>query len=416
MSWITDLFKKKPKNAKYAPSLEGWLPIFSQFGTDIYASDVVQQALNCIVTEMKKLNPMHIRTVDNDPVPVKDSDIQKVLKSPNPLMTTSDFLEKTTWLLLMNYNVFILPTFYEWRDKKTGEVRRVYDGLYPLNPIQVNFIEDAGGRLFVEFEFRNGYSTTILYDSVIHIRKNYSLNDYMGGNEMGQPDHKGLLKTLELNKTLLEGVAKAMKASYSVNAVLKINTMLDDGHTEEELRKLEEKLRNNESGFAVTDLKTEFNPLPRNVQIVDEPTLKFIDEKILRHFGVPLCILRGDYSKEQFAAFYQHTLEELVISYGQAITKKLFTQRERAFGNEVVLYPKELIFMTPEQTIELVNLLAPTGAMYENEKRAALGLRPMPELVGKRYMSLNWIEAQNASQYQVGKENVEVVDEVKEEM
>lgn len=415
MSWFSDLFKKKPKNSRYAPSLEGWLPIFSQFGTDIYASDVVQQALNCIVTEMKKLNPTHIRTIEGDPIPIKGN-VKELLDSPNPLMTTADFLEKTTWMLLMNYNVFILPTFYEWRDKKTGEVRRRYDGLYPLNPIQVNFIEDAGGRLFVEFEFRNGYSTTIPYGDVIHIRKNYSLNDYMGGDMMGQPDHKGLLKTLELNKTLLEGVAKAMKASYSVNGILKINTMLDDGATEAALQELERKLRNNESGFATTDIKTEFQALPHNVQLVDEPTLKFIDEKILRHFGVPLCILRGDYTKEQFAAFYQHTLEDMVISFGQAFTKKIFTPRERAYGNEIKLYPKELIFMTPEQTIELVNLLAPTGAMYENEKRAALGLRPMPELVGKRYMSLNWIEAQNASQYQVGKEKVDVVDEVKEDV
>lgn len=35
---------------------------------------------------------------------------------------------------------------------------------------------------------------------------------------------------------------------------------------------------------------------------------------------------------------------------------------------------------------------------------------PLPELEGKRYMSLNWIDAENADQYQVGKVNVDVVD------
>ena len=57
--------------------------------------------------------------------------------------------------------------------------------------------------------------------------------------------------------------------------------------------------------------------------------------------------------------------------------------------------------------------------MFENEKRAALGLRPLPELEGQRYMSLNWIDAKNAAQYQVGlvngKENVDIVDESKTE-
>ena len=67
----------------------------------------------------------------------------------------------------------------------------------------------------------------------------------------------------------------------------------------------------------------------------------------------------------------------------------------------------------------MVTLLANTGALYENEKRVAFGLKPLPELEGKRYMSLNWIDANNASQYQVGKDdkvNVDIVDEEKEEV
>lgn len=401
MSWFTDLFKRKPKETKQAPTFGGFWPIYSQFGTDIYASDAVQQAISCIVTEMKKLNPTHIRMIDNDPIPIKGN-MRDLLNEPNQLMTTADFLEKTTWLLMLNYNAFIIPTYYEWTDEKTGQKKRYYDGLYPINPAQVDFIEDAGGRLFVNFQFASGYETTINYNDVIHIRKNFSVNEYMGGNDAGQPDNAALLETLELNKTLLSGIAKAMKASYAVNGVVKYNTMMDDGATEAALQELERKLRNSESGFLPLDMKTEFTPLPRNVAIIDEPTLKFIDEKILRNFGVPLCILRGDFTKDQYNAFYQRTLEPLIISFSQAFTKKLFTPRERAFGNKIELYPKDLVFMTVEQTLQLVNLLAPTGAMYENEKRTAFGLRPLEELRGKRYISLNWIESQNAGAYQVG--------------
>ena len=401
MSWFTDLFKRKPKETKQAPTFGGFWPIYSQFGTDIYASDAVQQAISCIVTEMKKLNPTHIRMIDNDPIPIKGN-MRDLLNEPNQLMTTADFLEKTTWLLMLNYNAFIIPTYYEWTDEKTGQKKRYYDGLYPINPAQVDFIEDAGGRLFVNFQFASGYETTIRYNDVIHIRKNYSVNEYMGGNDAGQPDNAALLETLELNKTLLSGIAKAMKASYAVNGVVRYNTMMDDGATEAALQELERKLRNSESGFLPLDMKTDFTPLPRNVAMIDEPTLKFIDEKILRNFGVPLCILRGDFTKEQYNAFYQRTLEPLIITFSQAFTKKLFTPRERAFGNKIELYPKDLVFMTVEQTLQLVNLLAPTGAMYENEKRTAFGLRPLEELRGKRYISLNWIESQNAGAYQVG--------------
>ena len=417
MSWFSDLFKKQPKNSTFAPTLDGFLPIYSQFGTNIYASDVVQAALKCIVDEMKKLNPCHVRYVESDPVPVKGSTVQDVLTDPNPLMTTSEFLEKTCWLLLLNYNAFVIPTYYVWTDPKTGAERRYYTALYPINPTQVDFIEDAAANLFVKFTFWNGETTTIRYEDVIHVRYNYSVNQYMGGNEMGQPDHKALLGTLELNDQLLKGVAKAMKASYAVNGVVKYNSLMDDGKTEQALKDLERKLANSESGFLPLDLKAEFTPLPKTTQLVDEATLKFIDGKILRNFGVPLPILTGDYKKEQYEAFYQKTLEPIIIAISQAFTKKMFTPREKAFGNKIELYPKALIFMTVSQTLDMIKNLSPTGALFENEKRVALGLKPLPELEGKRFMSLNWIDANNANEYQVGKNaSVEIVDEEKEDV
>ena len=399
MGWLDKLKRKSPKKQKWAQMLNGYTPIFSQFGTNIYASDVVQQAVKCIVDEMKKLNPTHIRYNRNDPVPVSGT-IQTLLNDPNPVMTTSEFLEKITWLLLLNYNAFILPTYYIYTNKDGTQVR-VYDGLYPLKPTFVEFIEDESNRLYVKMRFENNFETTIPYSDLIHIKYNYSVNEYMGGDVSGQPDHKPVLDTLQLNQTLLEGVAKAMKASYAVNGVVKYNTMLDDGKTEAAMQELETKLRNSESGFLPLDLKSEFTPLERSTQLVDEATLKFIDEKILRNWGVPLSILTGDYTKEQYAAFYQKTLEPLIISISQAFTKKLFTRRERTFGNEIRLYPKDLIFMTVDQTLEMVNMLSNTGSIYENEKRVAFGLQPLPELEGKRYMSLNWVDVDIANQYQM---------------
>lgn len=409
MRWYEKLFRRGPKNTRPALTTNGFWPIYTQFGTNIYASDVVQQCVKCIVDEMKKLNPLHVRYVNSDATPVKGS-IQDVLSNPNDLMTTNEFLEKTTWLLLLNYNVFIIPTYYTWVDDKTGATYRRYESLYPIKPSQVDFIEDPTGRLYVKFTFWNGYETTIPYADVIHIRYNYSVNEYMGGNELGEPDHKALLGTLELNDQLLKGIAKAMNASYAVNGIVKFNTMLDDGKTEAALKELERKLQNNESGFLPLDLKADFTPLEHKSEIVDEPTLKFIDEKILRHWGVSLPILTGDYTKEQYEAFYQKALEPLITAFAQAFTKKLLTSRERAFGNKIEFYTKDLIFMSISQKIEMINLLAPTGALYENEKRSILGLMPLPELEGKRYMSLNWIDANNADAYQVGTVNVDVVD------
>ena len=399
MGFFDKLRRRRPKGSTYAQSIDGYAPVFSQFGTNIYASDAVQQAIKCIVDEMAKLRPVHVRENGNDVVPVRDS-VQKILNSPNPLMTTSEFLEKTMWLLIMNYNVFIYPIFREYTDR-SGHKQRTYDEIYPLNPSHVIFLEDGNGKLYVKMDFPNNFQTTLPYESLIHIRINYSMNDYMGGNESGQPDNNALLKTLELNHKMLEGIARAMNASCSINGVIQYNTMLDDGKMEDAMKKFEKKLANNASGFLPMDLKSKFIPVKRDIKVVDKDTLEFIDEKILRNFGVSTAILTGDYTKQQYEAFYQKTLEPFIVKISQAFTKKLFTENERAFGNKIRLYPKELIFLTTEQTIQVVQLLMQTGTIYENEKRTSFGYMPLEELEGKRYMSLNWVDTNIAQQYQL---------------
>ena len=401
MSWFDKFFKKRPKKIGLADSITGYTPTFSQFGTNIYASDVVQQALNCIVMEMKKLRPTHVRESDVDSTSVRGS-IQSVLSNPNEFMTTADFIEKIMWSLLLNYNAFIVPVYDVWKDKNGNEQRK-YTALYPIQPTNVNFLKDPTGTMYIEFILAKNHRTTLNYSDVIHIKKNYSVNDYMGGDATGQPNNDALLDTLNLNHQLLQGIAKAMKASFSINGVVKFNSMLDGGKTEKALKELEAKLKKSESGFLPLDIKAEYIPMDRKIQLVDDPTLKFIDEKILRNWGVPHCILTGDYTKSQYEAFYQKTLEPYVITISQAFTKTLFTDRERSYGNKILFYPKDLVFMSVAETLEMIRLLGDSGAMYENEKRVAMGMRPLPELQGVRKMSLNYVDVDIAKSYQTNK-------------
>lgn len=413
MGWLNGIIKKLNKSTTYAQMLNGYTPIFSQFGDNIFASDVVQQAVNCIVLEMKKLNPQHVRENNGDSVPI-NSDRQKVLTNPNPLMTKSDFLEKVTWMLMLNYNAFVIPVYDVWYDEK-GNEKRNYKSLYPVQPTTVEFIEDASGKLFIKMHFANTYETTLPYDDVIHIKYRFSVNEFMGGNENGSPDYTALLKTLQINEDLMVGISAAMKSSFAINGVIKYNTLLDNGKTEIALKELEEKLLQSKSGFLPLDLKAEFTPIKKEVKLVDSDTLKFLDEKILRHFGVPLSILTGDYTPSQYEAFYQKTLEPIIIAWSDEFTRVLFSDRERGFGNKIKFYPKDLIFMSVDQTLEMVRLLGDSGSLYENEKRVAFGLRPLPELEGVRMQSLNYANVEIANQYQLNQNSNNSEEERNEE-
>lgn len=389
-----ELLKSKFTRHKYVPMLSGGRPVIRQAGGDVYSYDVVQQAIGCIAQEVSKLSPRHIvgeghlMTLPNDP------HIQNVLKNPNPFMTTSDFLEKITNILFLTWNSFTVKV----KDDK-GKLKE----LYPIAPVEVTLLEDAAGAMFIKFRFRNNYECELRYTDVVHLRHNYALNDYMGGDINGNPDLEVLLEAVELNRNLLQGISSAVKSSFSVNGVVKYNTIMDGGKMEANLKELTEKLQNNESGFLPMDMKGEFIPINKQIQLVDEKTLEFIDSKILRHFGVSLPILTGDYTTAQYDAFFQKTIEPLVIKLNQAFTKTLFTPMEQAHGNNIMFMPRYLNFMTMDQKLEMVRLLGDAGDLYENEKRVMFGLDPLPELSGKRTQSLNYVDVSIANEYQMNR-------------
>ena len=397
MAFWDKIFRKPEKNIshKWENILSGITPIYtSDFGTDIYASDVVQQAIFAIVSELKKLDPVHVRTIESDFAPVSGN-IQNILNNPNPLMTTSDFIEKIIWNLLLNYNSFVYPL---WEGNRLV-------GLYPLQPSNVEFDNDynGSGKTWVRFTFPNGYIGDVPYENIIHLKYRYSKSDYMGGDIDGQPDFEPLLDTLKLNDTLLKGLAKSLNIQTSINGVVKLKTMQNTGDQISKVKEFEDKLKANESGLLPIDISAEYIPITKQVQLLDATTLEFIDKKILRTFGVSIPIIDGDYTREQYEAFYQKTLEPIIKSLGQAFTKGIFTNREtQGFDNRIVFYVKELIFLNTDQKLALFTELGNRGACYENEFRVAFGLRPLAELQGVRMQSLNYVNTDYAQEYQTG--------------
>lgn len=364
--------KKKAAPMQNAPTMTGFAPFYSAFGESVYASDLVVQSIRCKANEFKKLDLRHIRSSDGRQQTIADSSIARVLKRPNPLMTEADFLEKITILLELNKNVFIYPTYYKTRG---GE--KYYTGLYPLKPSAVEYLQNDAGDLFIHFSFSSGFETTLPAADVIHWRKDYGVNDYFGGGAFGGNDNEGLLTMLQRYDMLTQSIAKALECSCQINGVVKYNTYTDDEAKKAERLKFEKALTENKSGLLFTDNKMEYTPMPRDVKLVDAETLKFFHDTILRANGTSLAILNGDYTKQQKEAYYEHALEGDIKSLGQAMSRCLFTDREAAFGNEVVAFPNEISFMSMEHKIAYMQVAVPAGAMSVNQILKMGGFPPV---------------------------------------
>lgn len=384
----------------YYQIMDGRTPVFTEFGEDIYANDIIQGCVRCIATAIGKLQPRHIRTDNGNWQQTVNGSINRLLKfKPNPYMTTTDFLEKITYLYETRKNAFIYPAYREI-PVADGRVKREYTGFYPLNPTETTFLEDATGKIFVEFTFGNGQSFTLPYRDIIHWRKDYGANEIMGGDESGSADNAALLKLLKTDHAVLQGTDKAVKASLGIRGIIKVNTMLSGEAQNRELKEFEDKLKNSENGLLTMDLKTDFVPLTINPKLIEKDTMEFIVQRILNNYGISLAVYNGDFTEEQYQAFYEKALENKIISLGRCFSSALFTERELEVGNEVIFFHQGLMFTNMENKIKAVDILSSRGTLTDNQILAVFGYPPFPE-GNIRKQSLNYINRELADKYQL---------------
>lgn len=396
--------KSTLSNARYAKMLSGQVPIFSQHGQNIYASDIVQNCIDVIASECGKLQPRHIKIENRTGVQsTPNGNINRLFDTaPNEIMITSDFIEKVVWMYCLNYNSFIYPAYDIVMDTRGGQSKS-FTGFYPLNPSRVEFLQDQRNKLFVKFYFANGSHVTLAYSDVIHLRKKFSLNDVMGGGINGRPDNSALQYVINADSVALQGMERAIKTSLSVQAVLKVNGMMDGEKAEVERKKFEDQLRGGDSGFLITDLVTsEFTPIKIDPKVIDKDTLEFIEGRILKWWGVSAAVASGNFTDEEYQATYERALEPILIKMGQAFTKCCFTQRERDVGNKIVFYQRDMMYLSTTAKLNLIKTGGEQGLLSDDQKLAILGYPPLADGSGSRItQSLNFMDRAYITTYQL---------------
>lgn len=404
--WLANIFK--PKQAKpeydYAFTQNGTIPMFSNFGDNIYASDTVQQCISAIAKEMKKLDPCHIKKKNGLRTKIDDS-INRVLHNPNPMMTTADFIEKCIWLLYLKSNCYIYPVYELKTDSRTGRMYRDYKALYPLNPREITYWErdnedGVAEVVSVSFEVAEGKEVFVSYSEIIHLRLNYALNDFAGGDQFGRPNNDALLTTLKINHKLLESLSEGIESSQSFNGIVKYNTKLNEKAVLESVERLMEATKKSKTGVLGIDNSVDYIPLTRDLKLIDKDTLDFLDKKILRNYGVPQSVLDGTATADVKRAWYDTTLEPLITMFNQAFTKVMFTSGQRSGGNRVEFFYNRMETMTNAEIIEQAKILGERGAITNNQLLEMIGLPPY-EGGDVRLQSLNYVDVKIANNYQM---------------
>lgn len=362
-------------------------------------SDIAEICIDRIASHISKLKPKHIKHGKEGSVEVIEDEINfRLSHYPNELMTTSEFIYKVVSLLLTNNNCFIYLSFNQ---------KNQLTGLYPLNPVKVEIKQDLGETLFLDMEFGDGKTYTLPYESLIHLKRLYKNHELFGGDG-AISNHKQLLKSINMNENLLTGLENALRSSFQVKGLLKMNAMLSEKDKQKQKDIFDEALKTNRdkngSSIIPVDMKADYIPLAIDPKIIDKETLTFVQNKILNYFGVSESILNSKYDENEYNAFYENTLEPISIFLSNAFSKALLTDKSLTEGEQVMFYGERLNYASWSSKITAIEKLMGLGIFSINESRGVLGYPPIEE-GNKRIQSLNFVNAKYADQYQVGKED-----------
>ena len=391
-----DFFKGKEKpEAVPVQTLSGSYPYYSQHNQleSIWDADITWQCIDRIADEIAKLMPCHVlQTVGN--VEYVNDNVQTVLRNFNPQLTTFDALQKIVYTLFTRSNAFIYPVFSTYFEG--GSRKKSLTALYPVIPMNAELVTDNGTD-YIRLLFGNGYKPTIPYDSIIHIRRNFREDDFMG-----KINEAPLLKNMQLNHNLLQSLEKNVNAGLKVNGVVQYGSVMSKNLLQDEVKAFENQLKKSETGILGLDQQSSYREIKRDPKLIDEPTLKFIQSLVCNHFNVPASILNGTATKEEYDYWFQSCIMPLLESFSQAFTKVLFTSRERSLGHAIQFYNYDrLKFMTSAELNDAVKMLTEAGAITINQMLTTYGLPPIGEEGNKRVQSLNFIDTNIANDYQL---------------
>lgn len=364
---------------------------FSIYSGDAYSSDVYREGVDAIARNAGKLKGSHvIKYKDHDRVD-GDCQLNRLLQvRPNPFMSAYDFTYKLVTRLFLYNNAF---AFIDRDDR--GVVR----GLYPITASHVDLLADQNGELFCQFTIRNGRQIIFSYRDVIHLRRFFNDDDILGA------DNSAIVPGLELAQTQNDGIIAGIKSGASIRGILKFTQIMSPTKLKEERDAFVNDYLEigNDGGVVATDQKMDYQPIESKPIILDADQTKAIRSKIFSYLGVTEEIVSSSYTEDQFASFYESTIEPIATALSQEMTAKLFTEREQSFGNEIIFESGRLQFTSNSTKVNLIAQLMPMGLLTINQ---ALEILNLPGVVDgdRRLQALNMIDADQANKYQIGED------------
>lgn len=346
---------------------------FYSYNGNLYASDIVRSCIRPKTQAIGKAVAKHIRTDQVTTQVNPEVYIRFLLEEPNPYMSGQMLQEKLANQLALNNNAFAL-------------IERNENGLatsiYPINSSSVEALENNQGQVFLRFLIKGKYYT-FKYSDVIHLRRDFNGNDIFGENPA-----KALTQLMDIISTTDQGIVKAIKNSNIIKWILKFNTTLREEDIKRQTKEFVDSflsIDSDTSGAAATDAKFDAQQVDPKNYVPNSTQTKGTVDRIYSFFNTNENIIQSSYNEDQWISYYEAEIEPVLIQMSNEFTRKLFTRRERGFGNKIIFESSNLNFASMQTKLNLVQFVD-RGIMNPDEVRAILNMAPIPDGLGQAYI------------------------------
>lgn len=110
---------------------------------------------------------------------------------------------------------------------------------------------------------------------------------------------------------------------------------------------------------------------------VDAEQMKLILENVSNYFGVNESVLKNQAKGNDLDAFFNGAIEPFAIQFSEAMTKAIFSERERATGNYLIANANRLQYMSTSEKVQLAQQMLDRGVMSINEARELFNYAPV---------------------------------------
>ena len=349
---------------KFFQTLTAYQPTFTSWGGAIYESEIVRASIDARARHISKLKVETMGTAN-------PSLQNKLKQGPNQWQTWSQFLYRTSTILDVNNTAFIVPVFDD---------RLIITGIYPVLPTLCELVEYKD-ELWLRYQFGMGQFAAVEARKCAILTKHQYKNDFFGDT------NRPLKETMQLIHLQNEGIGEAVRNSATFRFTAQLANFSNDEDLEKERKRFVKENLSAESeagGFLLfPNTYKDIKQIDVRPYTVDAEQMAQIRENVYNYFGVNEAVLQNKAKGEELEAFFDGAIEPFAIQFSEAVTKMLFSERERSQGSYLIANANRLQYMSVTQKVQMAKELGDRGAILIDEIRDLFNYPPLPDGAGQ---------------------------------